>query len=87
MDGDKEVGLVLVSNLCPSVEFHEGIGLTGIDNLHVGTILLDHLSESQGIPQRQVFLLHLTLADGTRVEAAMSGINHQCEGLIGCLRG
>ena len=86
MDGDEEIGLVLVGNLCPSVEFHEGIGLTGIDDLHVGTVLLDHLSEGQGIPQRQILLFHLTLTDGTCVKAAMSGIDHQCEGLIGSFR-
>ena len=86
MDGDEEVGLVLVGDLRPTVEFHEGIGLAGIDDLHVRTILLDHLSEGQGIPQRQVLFLHLTLTDGTRIKAAMSGIDHQCEGLIGSLR-
>ena len=85
MDGDEEVGLVLVGNLRPSVEFHEGIGLTGIDDLHVGTVLFDHLSEGQGISQCQCLLLHLTLADGTGVKAAMSGIDHQCESLIGSL--
>ena len=86
MDGDEEVGLILVGNLCPSIKFHEGIGLTGIDDLHVRTILLDHISEGQSIPQRQVLFLHLTLADSTRIKAAMSGINHQRESLIGSLR-
>ena len=83
MDGDKQVGLILIGDLCATVEFDKGVGLTGIDYLHAGTVLFYHTSEGQGILQCQVLLLHLTLTDGTRVTAAMSGIDHQREGLTG----
>ena len=82
MDGDEEVGLVLVGDLCPSVEFHEGIGLTGIDDLHVRAVLLYHLPECEGIPQGQVLLLDLAITNGTRVTTTMTGIYHAREVIL-----
>lgn len=79
MDGDEQIGLILIGNLRTAVQFDEGIGLSGIDNLHVGTVLLNHPSESQGILQRQIFLLHLALTDSTSITATMSSIDHQRE--------
>ena len=81
---DKEVGLVFVGNLGTPVELYERISLTGIDDFHVGTVLFDHPPESQSIFQRQVFLLHLTLSDGTSITATMPRIDDQCEIGLGC---
>ena len=84
MDGDEQVGLVLVGNLSTTVEFYKRISLPGVDHLHVGTVLFHHSSEGKGIPQCQVFLLHLCLSDGTRITTAMTGVDHECEVLLRC---
>ena len=80
MDGDEEVSLVLIGYLCPSVQLHELVCLTGIDHIHVGTVLLYQSSEGQGHTQGQCLLIHLTaLSPG--IPAPMSGIDDKCEPL------
>ena len=79
MDGDEQVGLRAVGYLCPAVEFHEAVGLPGIDDPYVRAVLLHEPPEGQGEFQCQVLLLHLPLADGTRVVAAVTSIDDQRE--------
>ena len=79
MNRDKQVGLVLVGNLRPPVQLHELIGLTGIDDLHIGTVLLHQSSESQGELQCQILLLYTGTADSPRITPAMSCIDDQRE--------
>ena len=81
MDGDKEVGLVLVGNLCPAVELHETVGLTGVDDLHVGAVLFHELAEGQGELQRQV-LLYRDSAFGPWIAAPVTGIDHERKRLV-----
>ena len=82
MDGDKQVGLVLIGYFCPLVQFHELIGLTGVYDFHIGTVLLYQSSEGQRKLQRQILLLDTGLADSPGIAAAMSGVDHQREILI-----
>ena len=83
MDGYKQVGLILISNLRTTVEFDEGVGFAGVDHLHIRTILLYKPSEGQGKFQCQVLLLYLSQADGTSVTTAMPSVNHHRKVLIG----
>ena len=77
MDGDKQIGLVLIGYLCPLVQFHELIGLTGIDDLHVGAVLLHQSSEGQRELQCQVLLPYTGTTDSAGIATAMSGIDDQ----------
>ena len=79
MDGDKQVGLVLVGNLRTAIEFDEAIRLAGVDHLHARAVFLYHAPEGQGELQRQVLLLG-DGADGTRIMSAVSGIDYQRKG-------
>lgn len=79
MNRDKQIGLILIGNLCTTVQFDKSIGFAGINDLHTRTILFYHSSESQGIPQCQIFLLHFALADSTGVSTTMTGIDYQRE--------
>ena len=49
MDGNEKVGLGLVGNLGTLPQLEEAVGLAGIDDTHVGTVLLNHPTKSQGI--------------------------------------
>ena len=82
VNGDKQVGLVVVGNLSTTIELHKLVGLTGIDHLHIGAVFLYQLSEGEGELQGQVLLTGLGNTDSTCVTTTMSGINHQCEFLI-----
>ena len=82
VDGDKQVGLVIVGNLRTTVEFHELVGLAGIDHLHVRAVLLNQFSESEGELQGQILLTGLGHADGSCVTATVSGIDDQRESLV-----
>ena len=81
MHGDKQVGLVLVGDLRTTVEFHEPVGLTGIDHLHVRAVILYHPSEGKGELQRQVLLLR-NGTEGSCVMSSVAGINHQRKGFV-----
>ena len=82
--GDKQVGLVLVGYFSTLPQLYEAVGLAGIDDLHVGTVALDHCTESQCIAQRQVLLLGLG-SRGSPIIAAMSRIDDERE-LLPCLK-
>ena len=89
MDGDKQIGLILVGNLRTFIQLHELIGLTGIDDLHVGTFLFHKFSEGKGKLQSQVLFLDTGIADGPGIASAMSGIDDQrkpvvCSSCDGC---
>ena len=80
MDGDKEVGLGIVGNLGSLPEFQKTVGLAGIYDLHVRTVLLNDASESICIAQGQRFLVH-RLSLGTSVLTAVTGINYNRKAL------
>ena len=89
MDGDKQVGLVLVGNLRPFIQFDEFIGLTSIDDFHTRAVLLHQSSEGQGELQREVLLLDTSITDGSCIAATMSSIDDQrkfavCSRCDGC---
>ena len=82
MYGDEEVGLVAVGYLGALPKFEKHVRLAGIDDLHVGTVLLDILTYGQSHLQRQVFLFR----DGTyaaRIPTSMTCIDDHDEGFIG----
>ena len=78
MDGDEEVGLRLVGNLGTLPQLEEAVGLTGVDDAHVGTVALHHLTEGEGVAQGQRLLLRLP-PDGTGIMAAVPGIDDERE--------
>ena len=76
MNGDKEVGLVLVGNLCPAVQLHKTVCLSGIDHFDIRTVALHHSAESQRITQCQVLLLRDS-PHCSGIMSAMPRINNQ----------
>ena len=82
MDGDKEVGLIFISNVCARVQGNENIRLARIDDLHVAAIALYQPSEGQCDIQVDMLLLR-DFSYGARIVASMSGINHQRKFLVG----
>ena len=76
VDGDKEVGLVLVGNIHTALQGQEYIGLARVDNFHVGAVAFDQSSEGQGHVEIDILLLG-DGSHGTRVVPSMAGINHQ----------
>ena len=75
MDGDKQVSLVLVSNICAGTQRNKHIRLAGEDNIHFGVSLLDHLAQLQSGVQVQRLLAGYTTYS-TRVIATVTGINN-----------
>ena len=76
MDRDKEVCLGLVGNVGTGVQGYEDIGLAGVDDLDVRTVLLHQTSEGQRHIQVDGFLP----GDGTHstgVVAAMACVDDQ----------
>ena len=76
VDGHEEVGLVAVGNVGASLQRHEHISLSGVDHLHVGTVLLHEFAESQCHVEVDGFLLR-EHAHGTGILSAVSGIDDQ----------
>ena len=85
MNRDKQVGFIIVGNLRTTIEFHKLVSLTGIDDLHIRTILLHQLSKGEGEFQGQILLTGLGHTDGTSITATMSGIDNQREPLVLCI--
>ena len=81
MHGDKEVGLIPVGNLGTLPQLKELVGLAGVDDPHVGTVLLNDTAKSQCIAQGQRLLLG-DFADRTGVPTAVPGIDDQRERLL-----
>ena len=81
VDRDKQVGLVLIGNLSTTVELHKTVGLAGIDDLHVRTVLLYESSEREGKFQGQILLTCLGHTDGACIATTVSGIDDQREPL------
>ena len=90
MHGDKQVCLVAVCYVSPGVQRDKDIGLTGIDDLHVRTVVLHQPAEGQRHVQVDRLLLG-QCSHGSRIIPAMSGINYQrkllrlisCQSVIG----
>ena len=82
MDGDKQIGLIVVGNLRTTVELYELVGLAGIDYLHVRAVLLHQFSEGKGEFQREVFLTCLGHTNSSGISSTVSGINHQRKSLV-----
>ena len=78
VNADKEVRLGLVGNIGPFGEFHEHIGLAGVHDLHVRTVLLHQPAQFQGYGQVDVLLLALP-SQSSSVTSAMTGIYHHNE--------
>ncbi len=88
MDGDEEVGLVVVGDVGACVERNEHIRFSGVDHLDIGTVALHVASEGQCHVEVDVLLLREG-ADGSCIVSAVSSINDQREavggnGLQGC---
>ena len=77
----EEVGLNTVGYGGPFLQLDEDIALAGVDNFHVGTLLLDQLAKGQGILQRKVLLLGYG-SRGTIVTTAMTGIDDKGKRLV-----
>ena len=81
MDGDKEVCLVIVGNLCPAIQLYESVGLSGVDDFYVRTVTLNQLPESEGELQCQVLLLGYR-SYGACVASTVPGVYDQREPLV-----
>ena len=73
VDGNKEVGLLHISEGRAPGERYKDVGRAGIIDFHIGALAFNQSTEGQRILQRQVFLLG-NGTGGTRVMAAMPGI-------------
>ena len=75
MDGDKEVGIVLVRDVGAGLQRNEHIRRAGIDDVQIGVLLLEQSAHFEHERQVQVFLLR-ELTYRTRVFTAVTGIEH-----------
>ena len=78
MNGYEDIRMIAVGYLRTPVQGHEDILRSGIYHLHVLTVSLDILSESECGIEVYVFLFH-ERADGSCVMSAVSGINDEHE--------
>ena len=79
----KKVGLYPVGYGGPFLKLYEDIALAGVDDFHIGTLLLDQFAKSQGILQREVLLFGYG-SRSTIVTTAMTGINDKGKRLVLC---
>ncbi len=80
MDGDEQVGLVLVGDGSPRLQRDESIVVAGVD--HVGAQpSLQQSTEAQRHVQHHILFHHAIGADGAGVVAAVSGVNHDAADL------
>ena len=82
MDGDKQVGLVLVGNVGTGVQGDEDVSLAGIYHLHIRTVLLHQLTEGQRHVQVDN-LLFGNLAHRTCIMTTMTSVDDQRKTLVG----
>ena len=74
MDGDEHVGAVAVGDGGTLTQLNELVGAAGIDDLHVGQVLLDVVTELQCHGQVNG-LFGGQLAQGSRVLAAVTRVD------------
>ena len=86
MHRHKQVGLILIGDVCPLFQADKHVGRSRINHLYVGTIVL-HLS-SKGHSHAQVYVFFFReSAQCASVFAAMSGVDNQHELLACCICG
>ena len=74
MDGNEQVGVVLVGDAAALPQFHKAVVLTRVNHLDIRKILIDKFSELQRHFQRDVFLVAV-LAYGAGVFSTVSGVD------------
>ncbi len=74
MDGDEEVSVRLIGHPRSVLEADEVVVLAGEE--HLKALVGEDLSEPQGHGQRDVLFLRPAGADGARVVASVTSINH-----------
>ena len=82
VDGDKQVGLVLVGNVGTRMQRNKHVRLAGVYHLHVRTVLFHQFTEGQRHIQVDGLLLG-NLAHCASVIATVSGINDQGKPFVG----
>ena len=75
VDRDEEVGTGTVGNVAPLVEFDETVVLAGVDDLHIGVGLLNHLAQGEDNVEVEVFL-QLIAPRAPGVLASVARIEH-----------
>ena len=76
VDRNKEVGLVAVGDVAALGQLHEAVGLPGIDDLHVGILLLDAGAEFEGDVEVDLLFAQLAaLGDRARIVPAVAGVD------------
>ena len=78
MEGDEQVGVVVVGDLRAAVQLDEHVRLAGVDDLHVGAVFRNELADTKGDIQVHILLLQ-GQAYAAGVVAAMSRVNHHFE--------
>ena len=86
MDGDEQVGLMLVGDGGARLQRNERVVVAGVD--HVGAqARLQQPAQAQSDVEHQILLHHPVRADGAGVVAAVSGIDHNASDLQSQRRG
>ena len=76
VDRYEEVGLVAVGDVAALGQLHEAVGLPGIDDLHVGILLLDTGSELEGDVEIDLLFAQLAaLGNRARIVPAVAGVD------------
>ena len=77
MDADKQVGLILVGDLGPAVQFYKIILIPGVDHMNILHVMPDQVPKFKRNSQVDVFLLCLK-ATGTWVMTSVAGVDDNC---------
>ena len=80
MDRDEQVGIRFVGYVGTLLERNEDVGRTGIDDLDVGILLFEQLSDLEHEFEVEIFLFG-DLTDSPGILAAVPGIKHH--GVVG----
>ena len=75
MDGDEQIGLMLVGNLHPLIERDKVVGVTRQAHLNV-VMLCQAAAHAVGDLQHDVLLFGAFMADRAGVNAAVAGVQH-----------
>ena len=79
MNGNEQIRIVLVGDICPSRKRDERVRRTGHDHLHIRKPGLDLVGKTFcDIQSNFALVSFLVLADATGVSASMAGINADC---------
>ena len=77
MDGDEEVGVVLVGYVGPAVQLYETVIAAGVDDIYRRIIALYQVPEASGDGEGDVFFIYFPV-DGSGVMAAVTGVYNDC---------